>query len=155
MLATAIGVCGCPLGVVLLHDYAPALYTNPRWSELSRLSDESDVQATLTANLIVGSTSISEVVSFLAQEGVEACAIYTEDGQGVFFFLDEIKDYSVYSTGDKMVCSTPTLGRIINPENPFDIRGYNLFTMWTYAMQFHFQDGVLVAVNVQKTSVEP
>ena len=147
--------CSCVAGIVLLHDYAPIFYKAPHRSAFSDLKNASDVQATLRADLVAHKPSMPEVISYLAQKGVESCAIYNQDKMETFFFLNEIDNYSVYATGDWLVCLTMARDKIINPGNPIDIRGYNLLVEYDYFMTFHFVNNLLVDVQVKKSATGP
>ena len=142
--------CSCVIGIVLLHDYAPIFYTAPQWSEFSNLENASDVQATLTADLIARKPSMPETIAYLAQKGVEWCTIYDGDKRVTSFFLNEVDDYTVYRTGTRLLCITAARDRIINPGNPVEIRGYNLLVAYDYDMEFRFANGVLVDIQVEK-----
>ncbi|HEX3050227.1 MAG TPA: hypothetical protein VHP83_06185 [Aggregatilineaceae bacterium] len=126
-------ICGCLLGVVLVHDYAYKLDKSIKWSDFSSIDKATEVKAILDENLIINQATSTDVVSFLAQKGVEDCTI----------------------SESSVVCWTPAHESIINPKNLLDIRGYNLLTSWDYWIRFQFNSGKLARIEVSKESTGP
>lgn len=102
-----------------LHDYYP-----PK-SDLSALDSEDEVQAALENELVIGQSSMQDVLDYLDKHDVEKC---------------DISSYGID-------CSIPTRSPILGTG-----RGYLLLTEEDYLLSFRFTEGKLALIEARYVS---
>ncbi len=124
-----LALCACLCGMIVIHDS-----THPEWeSDLSSLSSEQDVQATLESNLAFGQSTPDDVLSILDQHEAS---------------------HECYQTSEEISCWIPTFRPVLSGDNPLDpkkTRLYNLWTEYSYRLIFRFRNNRLDEIEVYES----
>ena len=152
ILSPFITACGCIFVIIFQYDYGYLFHKNANWSDFSLLDTPEDVKNVLEENLLIGESTLPDVVTFLSQMKVNSC-ILSQDRQKPIsrFSPREIDDNWNYEWANHLSCSTIAHETIIDHSNPLNIRASYVLCDWLYLMNFHFNQGILIEIETEET----
>ena len=151
LLSFFLLICGCPTTGIFLYDYGYLFHKNANWSDFSLLDTPEDVKNVLEENLLIGESTLPDVITFLSQMKVNNCTLSQEQKFIGQFSPRKMHDNWSYESGDRLRCSTVAHETIIDHSNPLNIRADIVLCDWLYIMYFYFNQGVLTEIETKET----